>query len=170
MPLLRNLPVGTFFRLSGIPTLQGVVVRTGECSIVVRLATPQSEVEFTDGQGEIRHFRARRPRITHWAPATLVEPLPVSQTEENDMTSSKSPTRLSSLAAAALVLQQAAEPLSCAEIVERMLTKQLWTTQGQTPAATIYAVLLREIQTKGKTSRFARVGPGKFAIVTPQQS
>ena len=71
---------------------------------------------------------------------------------------------LSGLDAAAKVLAEAKEPLGCKEIVERMLSKGLWQTKGRTPAATIYAAMLRECQKKGDASRFRKVERGKFEL------
>ena len=68
------------------------------------------------------------------------------------------------LEAAAEVLRQAGEPLSCQVMVERMLAQGLWQTGGKTPAATIYAAILREITTKGSASRFRKTDRGRFAL------
>ena len=38
------------------------------------------------------------------------------------------------------------------------------TANGQTPAATLYSAILREIKTKGKDSRFEKTEKGKFGI------
>jgi len=70
----------------------------------------------------------------------------------------------SGLDAAAQVLAEAGEPLGCKEMVDRMLAKGYWQTQGKTPAATIYAAIIREIATKGDDSRFRKVDRGKFAL------
>jgi len=45
-----------------------------------------------------------------------------------------------------------------------MLEKGYWKTAGKTPAATIYASILREIQTKGEGGRFKKVARGKFSL------
>jgi hypothetical protein len=40
-----------------------------------------------------------------------------------------------------------------------------WTSpKGQTPHATLYAAILREIQAKGAASRFAKLGRGTFGL------
>jgi len=70
--------------------------------------------------------------------------------------------RASGLDAAAKVLAEASEPMSCNAIVERMLAKGLWQTKGRTPAATIYAAMTREIATKGADARFRKVARGRF--------
>jgi hypothetical protein len=75
----------------------------------------------------------------------------------------KTKGKLSGLDAAAKVLAEAGEPLRSKQIVETMLAKGYWTTNGKTPAATIYASMLREIQTKGKDARFKKTDRGLFA-------
>ena len=72
--------------------------------------------------------------------------------------------RSSGLDAAAQVLAEAGEPLNTKTMVERMLAKGLWQTGGKTPAATIYAAILRECATKGDASRFRKVERGKFEL------
>ena len=72
--------------------------------------------------------------------------------------------RSSGLDAAAKVLSEASEPMSCKQIVERMFADKLWQTSGKTPAATISAAISREIAAKGEASRFRKVGPGRFTL------
>jgi hypothetical protein len=55
-------------------------------------------------------------------------------------------------------------PLGCKEMVERMLAKGLWKTSGKTPAATLYAAIIREIAAKGKDARFHKTGRGQFEL------
>ena len=76
----------------------------------------------------------------------------------------KSERKPSGLDAAAKVLAEASEPLNTAEMVKRMLAKGLWKTSGKTPAATIYAAIIREIATKGKDARFRKTARGKFEL------
>ena len=70
----------------------------------------------------------------------------------------------SGLDAAAKVLEEAGEPLSCKAIVERALEKGYWKTGGKTPAATVYAAVIREIAKKGDAARFRKVARGKFTL------
>ena len=70
----------------------------------------------------------------------------------------------SGLDAAAKVLAEAGEPMGTKDMVERMLAKGLWKTGGKTPAATIYAAIIREIAKKGKEARFRKVARGKFEL------
>jgi len=71
---------------------------------------------------------------------------------------------LSGLDAAAKVLAEAGEPLNCKAIVERAFEAGYWRSDGKTPAATIYAAILREMQNKGDESRFVKAGRGLFAL------
>ena len=49
-------------------------------------------------------------------------------------------------------------------MIEHMATKGYWSSpNGKTPAATLYAAILREITTKGDQSRFTKTERGKFA-------
>jgi len=69
------------------------------------------------------------------------------------------------LDAAVQVLKTASGgPLGCKEMVERMLAKGLWKTSGKTPAATLYAAIIREIAAKGKDARFHKTGRGQFEL------
>ena len=70
---------------------------------------------------------------------------------------------MSGLAAAAKVLAEAGEPMRCKEIVETMIAKGYWKTAGQTPSATIYSAITREINTKGQDARFKKTDRGLFA-------
>ncbi len=72
--------------------------------------------------------------------------------------------RPSGLDAAAQVLADAKEPLNTKEMVARMLAKGLWKTSGKTPAATIYAAVIREIAAKGKDARFRKPERGRFEL------
>ena len=73
--------------------------------------------------------------------------------------------KLSALDAAALVLRQSGQPMSCPELIEQMAAKDYWTSpKGKTPASTLYAAMAREVNVKGAASRFVKTGPGRFAF------
>ena len=73
--------------------------------------------------------------------------------------------KLSALDAAAKVLRESGQTLSCPELITAMAAKGYWQSpKGRTPAATLYSALLRELQTKGEQARFAKLGRGKFAL------
>jgi hypothetical protein len=72
--------------------------------------------------------------------------------------------KLSCLDAAAKVLASAKEPMTTKALIEAMASKGLWSSpNGQTPAATLYSAILREITTKGKEARFKKADRGLFA-------
>jgi hypothetical protein len=194
MPYLSSLKPGTRFRLAEMLEVTGVLVRVNECRAVVRLDHPAREVEFQDANGETRQFRSRGSQMTSWAPTTVVEPVSFSDLKENDMTATKSKKgsrsetstakapkaekapvekkmskpksggKMTGLDAAAKVLAEAGTPLKCTEIVEQALKAGYWQTNGQTPSATLYSAMLREINVKGKESRFKRTDKGTFAL------
>lgn len=71
--------------------------------------------------------------------------------------------KMSALDAAATVLGESAEPMGTKEMVETMSAKGYWTSPGgQTPHATLYAAILREINVKGADSRFVKTDRGRF--------
>jgi HB1, ASXL, restriction endonuclease HTH domain len=77
------------------------------------------------------------------------------------------PAKLSALDAAATVLEEAGQPMTCAALIAAMADKGYWTSPaGKTPSATLYSGLLRELTTKGEASRFRKTGRGQFALTT----
>jgi len=60
------------------------------------------------------------------------------------------------LDAAIHVLQEAGKPLQCGDIVKTAIEKGYWQTKGATPAATLYAAIIREVAAKGAKARFRR--------------
>jgi HB1/ASXL restriction endonuclease-like protein with HTH domain len=74
------------------------------------------------------------------------------------------PSKSSALDAAARVLRESGQPMSCPELIEQMAAKGYWSSpKGKTPSSTLYAALTREIRLKGEASRFIKIGPGRFA-------
>jgi HB1, ASXL, restriction endonuclease HTH domain len=73
--------------------------------------------------------------------------------------------KLSAIDAAAQVLAGSKEPMNAKEMIEAMAAKSLWTSPGgQTPWATLYSAIIREIALKGKEARFVKTERGKFAV------
>ena len=78
-------------------------------------------------------------------------------------TKPEQPKRVTALDAAFRVLQEAGEPMTAPDIYAKMVEKKLWESpNGLTPAATIYAAMIREITTRGKEARFTRPEASKF--------
>ena len=72
--------------------------------------------------------------------------------------------KVSALDAAARVLAEEGRPMTCKELIEAMAAKGYWTSPGgQTPDATLYSALAREITVKGAHSRFQKTARGQFA-------
>jgi hypothetical protein len=72
--------------------------------------------------------------------------------------------KYSALDAAALVLRESGQPLSCPELIAQMAAQGYWSSpKGKTPTSTLYAAIAREIKLRGAASRFVQTGPGRFA-------
>lgn len=73
--------------------------------------------------------------------------------------------KLSALDAAAKVLGESGQPMNCQGLIAAMAAAGYWTSPGgKTPAATLNASIHKEINTKGKESRFVKASPGHFAL------
>jgi hypothetical protein len=73
--------------------------------------------------------------------------------------------KLSALDAAAQVLAETGQAMTCQALIATMVQKGYWTSpHGKTPQATLYAAITREITTKGKAARFQKVDRGQFAL------
>jgi hypothetical protein len=83
---------------------------------------------------------------------------------ENSHHIAKGPRGESQIAGALKILAEAGQPLSCKEIVDRMIAGGIWSTKGATPANTLYSAILREINAKGETARFRKLEKGKFVL------
>jgi HB1, ASXL, restriction endonuclease HTH domain len=95
------------------------------------------------------------------AEADKAEP---AKTKKASKSKEKKPKKIGALDAAARILEEAGQPMGCKEMIEGMATKGYWTSpNGQTPHATLYAGILREMKVKGKESRFTKSDRGKFA-------
>ena len=76
-------------------------------------------------------------------------------------------SKLSALDAAAKVLAESGEPMTSKEMIDAMAAMGYWTSPGgKTPQGTLYAAILREVQTKGAEARFTKTERGHFALAT----
>ena len=70
--------------------------------------------------------------------------------------------KLSCVAAALRVLEEAGEPMNTQEMIAAMEAKGYWSSPGgKTPHATLYSAILRDIS-KGDDSRFVKTERGRF--------
>ena len=103
--------------------------------------------------------------------ATAVETPPTNKTKTKskaklnaDAQPKTTTKKLSAIDAAAQVLAAATEPLNAKQMIEAMAAQKLWTSPGgQTPHATLYSAILREIGAKGDAARFKKADRGLFA-------
>jgi hypothetical protein len=73
--------------------------------------------------------------------------------------------KLSALEAAAKVLAETGQAMSCAELITAMAANGYWSSpKGRTPAGTLSAAVLREMKTRGEKARFCKTGRGQFAL------
>ena len=70
---------------------------------------------------------------------------------------------LNALDAAHRILREARKPLSCQQIIDRMIKRKFWRTEGATPQNTLNAAMARDICANGVKSRFIKTGRGLFA-------
>jgi len=104
------------------------------------------------------------------APAPQASEAPAPKTEANTSQKSRGPKKtegakkMSCLDAAAQLLTETGQPMTCPELIEAMAAKGYWTSPaGKTPQATLYAAVVREIRTKKDQARFRKTEPGRFA-------
>jgi hypothetical protein len=107
---------------------------------------------------------AKKPRKTPGTPKAEKAAPKAKQAAPQDK-------KLSALDAAAKVLQEAGQPMNCQEMIAAMAAKGYWSSPaGKTPAATLYAAILRETKIKGNQARFQKTARGQFVYQAPQAS
>jgi hypothetical protein len=105
----------------------------------------------------------KKTTVKESAKKTTQEPVLESAAESTSTKEKKT----SALDAAARVLGESKEPMNCQELIKAMADKGYWTSPGgQTPAATLYSAIKREIDKKGKDARFKKTERGKFTVTT----
>ena len=101
------------------------------------------------------------PAETPAAESTTTKP---KKTRKAKTPAEPKPKKLSALNAAARVLSETGQTMTCQELITAMAAKGYWTSPGgQTPEATLYSAVIREIAKKGAASRFKKTERGKFA-------
>jgi hypothetical protein len=137
---------------------------------------PSSEAAALRGsKGRAAKTKGRSPAATP-APADATAATEAAPQASSTTSSTKRRTggrsggtsaKLSALDAAAKVLEEASQPMTCAALIAAMAEKGYWSSPaGKTPAATLYSGILRELNTKGAASRFRKTGRGQFARTT----
>ena len=150
---------GTFLpvridRSLGHGRYEGICMPDGK---TVKIAT-----DAVKGAGvTVEQWQAQRQPQQQDAPAPAAEP---KVRKPRAAAKEKKDRKPSGLDAAAAVLAEAGTPMNTADMVKRMLETGLWKTGGKTPAATIYAAIIREISVKGDQSRFRKTDRGHFEL------
>jgi hypothetical protein len=98
------------------------------------------------------------------AEATAVESEPRQAPKPRKAPEGSREKRLSALDAATKVLEESGQAMTCREMITSMAARGYWASpKGQTPEATLYSAVLREIAAKGKGARFRKTERGKFS-------
>jgi hypothetical protein len=103
-----------------------------------------------------------------------VEPTPTPESARAEPKRTRKPQQpqgesqhqpLSALDAAAKVLAETGQAMNCRQLIAAMAAKGYWASPtGQTPSATLYSGILREMQAKGDHARFVKTARGQFAL------
>jgi hypothetical protein len=102
-------------------------------------------------------------------PSSATTPAPVKadapasvETLPEQTTRTKKPSVLD---AAAQVLGETGQAMSCPELIAAMTAKGYWRSpKGRTPASTPYSAVLRELKTKGDKAPFRKTARSQFAL------
>ena len=100
-------------------------------------------------------------------PAVEAQPGPesVAQAKTTKAATDAPPKKVSALDAAAQVLAESGEAMTTQAMIQAMAAKGYWTSPGgQTPAATLYSAILRELTTKRDQARFVKIARGLFGL------
>jgi hypothetical protein len=152
--------------LNGMPAVADAVSGAAGAEIPT-VGKLRGRLKFADGADH----RTKKPK-TKKTPkaATPKAATPKAATPKTSEGKAKA-GKLSALDAAAKVLQEAGQPMTCPEMIAAMAAKGYWTSPaGKTPAATLYSALLREVKAKGSQGRFQKTTRGHFVYHTPQAS
>lgn len=90
-------------------------------------------------------------------------PTPVASKRGRNTSAAPKEKKISALDAAAKVLAETIQPMTCQELIAVMADKGYWSSPcGRRPQATLYSAIIREIAVKGASSRFQKADRGKF--------
>ena len=105
------------------------------------------------------------------AAAATAKAKPTKKSRAQQAAAEPKPKRVSALDAAAQVLQASGQAMRAGELIAALAEQGLWhSPNGKTPAATLYAAMLREINTKSDAARFCKVERGKFKFHAAAQA
>jgi len=114
------------------------------------------------GQTAEGHLIVGQPEVIAAEPAAATPAKPKRERKTPAEPKEKKP---SALDAAARVLAEAGQAMTCKEMIGAMSAKGYWVSPGgKTPDATLASAILREINIKGEQSRFVKTAPGRYAF------
>jgi len=126
-----------------------------------------SKAKTTTGKKKTKASAAAKQGDPDVVPTAAIDVETSAKPKKTKASKPKAPAKdkpLSCLGAAVEVLKASKEPMACKEMIDAMSSKKLWTSDAPTPAATLYSAILREIQKKGKDSRFVKTERGHFTL------
>jgi hypothetical protein len=151
------------------PHQQVEIVRAKPSAAAAPSAAGKRAAQAGKGKGKAKAKAHAQPEAGA-ASSPQAPPTPATPTETEKPPQGRrskkgsSAQQLSALDAAAKVLAETGTALTCQELIQVMAAKGYWTSPaGKTPAATLYAAILKEVKTKGAEARFQKTAPGKFA-------
>lgn len=99
--------------------------------------------------------------------ATVIETTLAAEATPTTVAKPAAEKKLGAIDAAAKLLAETEQAMTCKEMIETMAAKGYWTSPGgKTPQATLYSARLREIATKGEEARFKKTERGKFGLAS----
>jgi hypothetical protein len=151
------------------PHAQVEIVRPKPSTAGAPSAAGKGAAQAGKGKGKAKAKAQAQPESGAASPPQA-PPTPATPTETEKSPQGRrskkasSAQQLSALDAAAKVLTETGKALTCQELIQGMAAKGYWISPtGKTPAATLYAAILKELKTKGTEARFQKTAPGKFA-------
>ncbi|MGO8702196.1 MAG: winged helix-turn-helix domain-containing protein [Candidatus Brocadiia bacterium] len=173
---LENVKVGETYTLAvGKNAVQVTVTGVGEKGKITVTTAGGKTITVADAGRLAVHREGRAsapdtnaPQAAHGAHGKAAAPKATKTASGRNVREKGAPRgeekRLGLVDAAIQVMQETGEPMNCRDVVKAVLEQKLWTTDGKTPAATLYAAILREVQKKGTDARFKKVERGQFAL------
>ncbi len=163
VPLTPDGPAAPQLYEGGLPNdPEPVVVERVTAEQTAETVATPTELSPTPQPTPAESTAAEQPAVE---PPATPAPTKKARTRKADPgTTDGQEKKLSCLDAAARVMAETGQPMTCQEMIDAMAAKGYWTSPGgQTPAATLYSAILRELKAKGADARFVKTERGKFA-------
>ena len=151
-------------------------IKTGEkylCKVGRNFTEVRIDAEHPNGGWVGTNTHTNRPvRIKSAQRLRYPSPLAKAAVRQNEDCATTKPAapqvrkskKTSLIDAAVQILRKAGTPMNAKEMVDAIMAKGIWSSNGKTPHATLYAAIIREIQKKGSEARFTKIKRGHFAL------